>query len=150
LHALGAFQKHLPSGTSKTSIGLKYPCKALDGMMYWSDIEAAKDSREMWMGLMIPADVERLPEVGVFVEDEQPAVPLTELGEPLIGKNGLPIRARVMDNTETKWLIEAGQNRPGHPLPLCLPPTYQVRPYFWRFIPRECLKKTTILFLGLS
>jgi len=98
--------------------------------MYWSDIEAAKDSREMWMKLITPADVERLPEVGVFVEDEQPAVPPIEPVGPLIGTNGLPVEARVMDTATNQWLIEGGQNRPGHPLLKCLPPTYQVRPYF--------------------
>ena len=130
MHALGAFQKHLPPGTRKTSIGLKYPCKALDGTVYWSDIEAAKESREMWMGLVVPGDAQRFAEVGVFVEDEPPAVPPTELVGPLRGKNGLPVKARALDTTKTRWLTEAGQNRPGHPLPLCLPPTYQVRPYF--------------------
>ena len=130
MHALGAFQKHLPSGTSKTSIGLKYPCKALDGTVYWSDLEAAKESREMWTGLMTDPDTGRPPEVGVFLEDEQPAVPPIEPVGPLIGTNGLPVKARVMDKTEKKWLTEAGHNRLGHPLPKCLPPTYQVRPYF--------------------
>jgi len=82
------------------------------------------------MRLMTPADVERLPEVGVFVEDEQPAVSPIEPVGPLIGKNGLRVKAHVFDTTENRWLIEAGQNRPGQPLPTCLPPTYQVRPYF--------------------
>ena len=140
MHALGAFQKRLPSGTSKTSIGLKYPCKALDGTVYWSDIEAAQESREMWMELMIPGDAQRFAEVGVFVEDEPPAVPPIEPVGPLIGRNGLPVKARVRDNTETKWLAEAGHNQLGHPLPTCLPPTYQVRPYFYGFIPWEYLK----------
>jgi len=82
------------------------------------------------MRLMTPADVERLPEVGVFVEDEPPAVPLIKLVGPLIGKNGLPVKARVFDITENSWLIKVGQNRAGQPLPTCLPPTYQVRLYF--------------------
>jgi len=95
--------------------------------MYWSDIEAAKESREMWMGLMIPGDAQRFAEVGVFVEDEPPAVPPIEPVGPLIGTNGLPIRARVLDMTTNRWIIEAGKNEPGRPLPTCLPPTYQVR-----------------------
>jgi len=97
---------------------------------YWSDLEATKESREMWIALMTPPYSERLPEVGVFmeddVEDEQP-VPVVQL---LIGTNGLPVQARVMDTARNQWLIDGGQNRPGHPLPTCLPPTYQVRPYF--------------------
>jgi len=79
------------------------------------------------MRLMTPADVERLPEVGVFVEDEPPAVPLIKLVGPLIGPNGLPVKAYVLDRTTNQLLNEACQNRP---LPTCLPPTYQVRPYF--------------------
>jgi len=84
----------------------------------------------MWMALMTPPYSERLPEVGVFVEDEQPAVPPIEPVGPLVGKNGLPVKARVIDNTENRWLIDTSQNIPGHPVPTCLPPTYQVRPYF--------------------
>jgi len=107
-----------------------------------ADLEATKESREMWIALMTPPYSERLPEVGVFVEDDPPAVPPIELAGPLIGKNGLPVKARVLDTTETRWLIEVGQNQAGQlALPACLPPTYQVRPYFYRFIPRECLKE---------
>ena len=83
------------------------------------------------MRLMTPADVERLPEVGVFVEDEPPAVPLIKLVGPLIGKNGLPAKACIYDNTRVQWIREDGLNvRIGRPPPTCLPPTYQVRPYF--------------------
>jgi len=102
----------------------------------------------MWMALMTPPYSERLPEVGVFVEDDPPAVPPIEQVGPLVGKNGLPIRALVLDRTADMWLFEAGQSQPGEPLPTCLPPTYQVRLYFYRFTPRECLK-TTISFLGV-
>lgn len=77
------------------------------------------------MGLMIPADAERLPEVGVHIKDGQPA------DEPLIGKNGLPAKACIYDNTRVQWIREDGLNvRIGRPPPTCLPPTYQVRPYF--------------------
>ena len=100
MHALGAFQEHLPPGMSKTSIRLKYPCKTLEGTAYWSGLQAAKDSREMWMGLMTPADAERLPEVGVHIKDGQPA------DEPFIGKNGLPAKARIFDDTRVQWICE--------------------------------------------
>ena len=123
MHALGAFQEHLPPGTSKTSIRLKYPCRTLEGTAYWSGLQAAKGSREMWMGLMTPADAERLPEVGVHIKDE-PA------DEPLIGKNGLPAKARIYDYARGRWILEDGPNVLGRPLLMCLPPTYQVRPYF--------------------
>jgi len=84
----------------------------------------------MWMALMTPPYSERLPEVGVFVEDEQPAVPPIEQVGPLVGKSGLPVKARVLDRTADMWLFEAGQTPLGGSLPTCLPPTYQVRPYF--------------------
>jgi len=84
------------------------------------------------MVLMTPPYSERLPEVGVFieddVEDEQP-VPVVQTDGPLIGTNGLPVKACVFDSTQKKWLRDASQNQPGYPLSRCLPPTYQVRPY---------------------
>ena len=84
----------------------------------------------MWMALMTPPYSECLPEVGVFVEDDPPAVPPIEQVGPLRGPNGLPVKAYVLDRTTNQFLNEAGQNRPEHPLPTCLPPTYQVRLYF--------------------
>ena len=87
--------------------------------MYWSDLEAAKESREMWMRLMTLTDAERIPEVGVFIEDELPIEP----GEPLIRKNGRPVKVRIYDFTRSKWIISYGSSSTSPP------PTYQVRPY---------------------
>jgi len=70
------------------------------------------------MGLMTDADAGRIPEVGVFVEDEQPAAPTDR---PLIGKDGRPVKALIYD--KTKFVLMGSS-------PICLPPTYQVRSYF--------------------
>lgn len=89
MHALGAFPRHLPPGIRKSFIILKYPCKALDGTVYWPGLQMARDSKEVWMGLMM--DAGRIPEIGVTVDDgvQQHAVPVL-LG-PLTGPNGVPL-----------------------------------------------------------
>ena len=90
----------------------------LDGSLsHWSDLEAAKESREMWMGLMTGADAGRTPEVGVFIEDEQPAVPVAKADEPLVGKNGLPVKITFYDHIVKMRVCED---------PIFPPPTYQV------------------------
>jgi len=68
------------------------------------------------MGLMI--DAGRIPEVGVFVEDEQPAA---QSDRPLIGKDGRPVKTRIHDKTQSQWISRS---------PICPPPTYQVCSYF--------------------
>jgi len=92
------------------------------------------------MGLMTNAEAGRTPEVGVFVEDEQPAVPVVQVDEPLVGKDGLPVKITFYDYIVSTWICED---------PKCPPPTYQVRSYFLRFTLRECLK-TTHSLLGMS
>jgi len=108
--------------------------------VYWSDLEVAKESREMWMGLMTDADAGRTPEVGVFVEDEQLAVPVVQVNEPLVGKGGLPVKITFFDCIASTWICKD---------PTCPPPTYKVRSYLLRFTLRECLKITNSL-LGMS
>ena len=92
------------------------------------------------MGLMTDADAGRTPEVGVFIEDEQPAVPAAKADEPLVGEKGLPVKITVYDYIAHMWIFKE---------PICPPPTYKVRTYLLRFTLRECLKTTNSL-LGMS
>jgi len=70
------------------------------------------------MGLMTDADAGRIPEVGVYVEGEQPTA---QTDRPLIGKDGRPVKALIHDKTRFESMTSS---------PICLPPTYQVRSYF--------------------
>jgi len=73
LYALGAFQKNLPRRTNRAHIGLKYPCRARDGLVYWSGLDIARESPELWMRLMrlMMTEGEPFPEIGVSLEDEK-------------------------------------------------------------------------------
>ena len=126
MHALRGFPRHLPPGIRKSFIILKYPCKALDGTVYWPGLQMARDSKEVWMGLMM--DAGRIPEIGVTVDDgvQQHAVPVL-LG-PLTGPNGVPLRMRMYDIESQRWVGGAsGADPPRRPSPKRPPPTYQVR-----------------------
>ena len=121
LSALGAFPKHLPLRTAKSSIVLMYPCKRLNGTMYWAGLRAARESPEIWMSCMsCVVDGGCIPEVGFFIIDNQD--PASPSEDAIAGDNG--IHFGLSFPSSLRWLGGAAPSR------IFSPPTHRVRPDF--------------------
>ena len=74
------------------------------------------------MRLMTPADPERIPEIGVCVDDEvQPAavvpVPVVQPYGSVTGKNGAQLEMRIYDKEKQRWISGTQVNPPPTPPP---------------------------------
>jgi len=76
LSALAAFPQIIPAETSRSSIILKYPCKVLDGPVYWAGIRATMELPELWMSLFEKCG--HIPTIGVTVEEQEAKEPLPQ------------------------------------------------------------------------
>ena len=98
-----AFPQHLPAGTAKATITLRYPCKALDGTVYWAGLHVAGKSDEMWRHL-VTRNCEIL-EIGVQLEEKKPAsnIPVDEV---LFAENGKSLQMYFDVLEGLKWIVE--------------------------------------------
>jgi len=118
LSALAAFPKQIKERSPKSLITLKYPCRDLDGPIYWAGLCTVIESPAIWTSLL--GKDGQIPTFGVVIGDE------ATVGVSAIAKlfpTDSIMHCYLLENP-LQWV--SGKHPTAGIVP---PPTYEVRYY---------------------
>jgi len=97
---------------------LKFPCRALDGSVYWAGMRAARKSYEAWIHTIIAGG--QLPEIGVLYLEKNEKMPdtLKKISTTLNIK--ATIRFELSNESRWRWILGTTH------APIPTPSTYEV------------------------